>query len=89
MIKTTANGIKSAIGISEKIGSYIEGSYDFKSEIMKKVYNFSDLTAILNKTGATKTVGDKLGWKYTSSGVGQKVWNTITNTYPYKAAHAG
>lgn len=88
MIKTTANGIKSATNITKKIASIIEGSYNIKSEIMGKVYNFSDLSSILNKTGAIKAIGDKLGWKYTSSGIGQKVWSTITNTYPYKAAHA-
>lgn len=92
MIKTTANGIKSTINTTQQIGSIIEGSYDIKSdiksEIMSKVYNFTDLSSILNKIGVTKVVGDKLGWKYTSSGISQKVWSTITNSYPYKAANA-
>lgn len=88
MIKTTANGIKSTLGVAEKIGSVIEGSYDIKGEIVNKVTNFSDVTSVLNKTGVFKAIGDKLGWKYTSSGVGQKVWTSITNTYPYKVAHA-
>ena len=87
MIKTTANGIKSIMTVTEKIGSMIEGSYNIKDEAIRKALNFSDIYSMSNKIGVAKIVGDKLGWKYTNNGLGQKIYDTMTNSYIYKVVH--
>lgn len=75
-IKTTANGFKSIIGVSQKIESIVVGEYsiseDIKGKLEEKKTGFSDLTTIKGKIEklVTKTQG------------------TYKNTYIYKSANA-
>lgn len=88
MIKMTGDVINSKINFAQKIGNIIDGSYDVKAEIAEKLYNFSDVSSVMNKVSVTKIIGDKLGWKYTSDGLIQKGQKIIKSTYIYKVSHA-
>lgn len=75
-IKTTANGFKSIIGVSQKIESIVVGEYsiseDINGKLEEKKTGFSDLTTIKGKIEklVTKTQG------------------TYKNTYIYKSANS-
>ena len=75
-IKTTANGFKSVIGVSQKIESIVVGEYsiseDIKGKLEEKKTGFSDLTTIKGKIEKLVT----------------KAQGTYQNTYVYKSANA-
>lgn len=78
MIKTTANGIKSVISVTEKMGSVIEGSYNGWNEVTEKAYEFVDFL-----TGDNRTAVKKAFIKALENGQ-----SMVPNTYSYKAAQA-
>lgn len=75
-IKTTANGFKSVIGVSQKIESMVVGEYsiseDIKGKLQEKKTGFSHLTTIEGKIEKLVT----------------KAQGTYKNTYVYKSANA-
>ena len=78
MIKTTANGIKSVISVTEKMGSVIEGSYNGWNEVTEKASEFVDFLTGDNRTAVKKAFIKAL----------EKGQSMVPNTYSYKAAQA-
>lgn len=78
MIKTTANGIKSVISVTEKMGSVIEGSYNGWNEVTEKASEFVDFLTGDNSTAVKKAFIKAL----------EKGQSMVPNTYSYKAAQA-
>ena len=91
-IKDTAKTLESVLNFGQNIEKIANGSFDIKKSIMKQVYNINDVFTIGYKLGVTKAIVDKRGlensedgkeWKIPEDGLGQKIAEFITKSYPF------